>query len=81
MDLDPVVLLNLTFDIVIVILAAVFYQKNKNTLVGWVAVAFALFAFSYVLTLAGVGSSWVLVPIRTVGYLSVVLGLILSRKH
>ena len=75
------VLLNLTFDVVIALLALFFNQKSKNALGLWVAAGFALFADSYLLTTADITSSWVLVPIRTVGYLSVVLGLILATRH
>ncbi len=81
MNLDPVVLLNLTFDVVIVLLGVFVHQRKKNQFALWVAVAFALFGISYVLTIAEVTSSWVLVPIRTLGYLSVVLGLILSARN
>ena len=81
MTLDAVVLLNLTFDVVIALLAVFFNQKTKNTLVAWIAGGFALFAVSYLLTIADITSSWVLVPIRAVGYLSVVLGLVLAARR
>ena len=81
MTLDAVVLLNLTFDVVIALLAVFFNQKTKNTLGAWIAGGFALFAVSYLLTIADITSSWVLVPIRAVGYLSVVLGLVLAARR
>jgi CHASE2 domain-containing sensor protein len=79
--LDPVTVLNLLFDLVIFILGLVVYKEKKGTLPLWVAVAFGLFAVSYALTILGVGSSTILIPLRTLGYLSIIAGLILHRKH
>lgn len=81
MSLDPVVLLNLAFDILIVVLAILLHQRIQSALVLGVAGAFGLFAISYALTIADVTSAWILVPIRTVGYLCVILGLLLSMRR
>ncbi len=81
MNFDPVVVLNLSFDVVIVLLGVVIYRSSKSVLVEWVATAFALFAFSYVLTIAEIADSTVLVPIRALGYLSVIIGLLLFARH
>jgi hypothetical protein len=79
--LDPVTSLNLLFDVIIFLLGLFVYkEKKKGVLPLWVAVAFLLFAVSYVLTIIGVGSSLILIPIRTLGYISVIVGLILSTK-
>ena len=79
--MDPVTALNLLFDLIIFLLGLFVYREKKGVLPLWVAVAFLLFAVSYALTIIGVGSSLILIPIRTLGYLSVIVGLILQRKH
>ena len=79
--MDPVTVMNLFFDLVIFLLALLVYKQKKWVLPLWVAVAFLLFGFSYALTIAGVGNSLILVPIRAVGYLSVIVGLLLQRTH
>jgi hypothetical protein len=79
--LDPVAVMNLFFGLVIFLLGLLVYRKKKGLLPLCVAVAFCLFAVSYVLTIAGVGSSLILLPLRALGYLLVIAGLILHRKH
>ena len=79
--MDPVTVLNLLFDLVIFLLGLLVYKEKKGVLALWVAVAFLLFAVSYVLTIVGVGNSIILIPLRALGYLSVIVGLILQRKH
>jgi hypothetical protein len=79
--LDPVTVMNLLFDLVIFLLGLFVYKGRKSVLALWVAVAFCLFAISYALTIAGVGSSLILIPIRALGYLSVIVGLLLQRTH
>jgi hypothetical protein len=75
--LDPVVALNLVFDVVIVLLSAYAYRKKRVALLLWIVMAFSFFAVSYVLTILGVGSSLILIPLRVVGYLSVIAGVTL----
>jgi hypothetical protein len=65
------------FDVVIVLLAAYAYVKNGGVLPVWIAVGFCFFAISYILTILGFGSSLILIPLRTVGYLSIIAGLVL----
>jgi len=79
--LDPVTVMNLIFDLVILLIGFVVYKEKKSPLPLWVAVAFCLFAISYVLTIVGVASTFILIPLRALGYLSVIVGLILQRKH
>jgi len=79
--MDPVIVLNLLFDLVIFFLGLLVYKEKKNVLPLWVAVAFLLFAVSYALTIVGIGNSLILIPLRALGYLSVIVGLILQRKH
>jgi len=79
--MDPVALLNLLFDLIIVVLGIVVYTKRKGILLMWVSIAFLFFAISYVLVILGVTDSMVLIPLRSVGYLSVIAGIILCRRH
>ena len=79
--MDPVIVLNLVFDLLIFLLGLVVYSAKKNTLSLWVAIAFLLFGISYTLTIAGAGDPTILIPLRTLGYICVIVGLILQRKH
>ena len=73
--------MNLLFDLVILALSFMAYKERKSPLLLWLGIAFCLFAVSYVLTILGVASTLALVPLRAVGYLSVIAGLVLDRKH
>ena len=73
--------MNLVFDIVIFCLGLVVYSTKKVVLSIWVAIAFLLFAISYALTIAGAGVPMILIPLRAIGYICVIVGLILQRKH
>jgi len=79
--LDPVIVMNLVFDLVIVLLAVYVNGKKHNVLLLWIALAFGLFAISYVLTILGITDSTILIPLRAVGYLSVIVGLALHGRH
>lgn len=79
--MDPVTAMNLLFDLAILFIGVFVYRKGRNVLALWVAVAFCLFAISYVLTIIGVGNSLFLIPLRALGYLSVMAGLILLFKR
>jgi high-affinity Fe2+/Pb2+ permease len=79
--MDPVTVMNLLFDLVIFLMGLLVYKEKKAVLPLWVAVAFCLFAVSYALTIVGVASSLILIPLRAIGYLSVIVGLVLQRKH
>lgn len=79
--LDPVVVMNLFFDVIILTLAIHVYKGRRTTLVLWIVVAFCLFAASYVLTILGLGSSLVLLPLRAFGYLSIIAGLVVHSRH
>ncbi|HUK50205.1 MAG TPA: hypothetical protein VLV18_04150 [Terriglobales bacterium] len=79
--MDPVVLMNLLFDLIIVILGIAVYTKKKGILLMWVSIAFLFFALSYVLVVLGVTDSMVLIPLRAIGYLSVIAGIVLCRRH
>ena len=72
--MDPVVAMNLVFDVVIILLSAYAYGKKRGTLLLWITVAFCFFASSYVLTVLVVGGSLILIPLRAVGYLSIIAG-------
>ncbi|MGD0718218.1 MAG: hypothetical protein ABSA15_01355 [Thermoplasmata archaeon] len=74
--LDPITVLNLVFDLIIVGLGAFAYVKLKSIVGGLIGVGFGFFATSYILTILGYGSSTVvLVPLRVLGYLCVIGGL------
>ena len=79
--MDPVTSLNLVFDIIIFLLGLVVYSTKKSVLALWLAIAFLLFGISYALTIAGAGDPMILIPLRTIGYICVIVGLILQRKH
>jgi hypothetical protein len=69
--------MNLVFDVVIVLLSAYAYLRKRGALLLWIAVAFGFFAISYVLTILAVGGSLILIPLRAVGYLSIIAGVAL----
>ena len=81
MRMDPVTVLNLVFDLIIFLLGLVVYRAKKSVLSLWVAIAFLLFAISYVLTIAGAGDPTILIPLRAIGYICVIVGLLLQRRH
>ncbi|HYB84870.1 MAG TPA: hypothetical protein VED86_06030 [archaeon] len=75
--MDPIAVMNLAFDLVIVVLSACAYGKKRSTILLWITVAFCFFAASYVLSILGFGVSLILIPLRAVGYLSIIAGLAL----
>jgi hypothetical protein len=74
--LDPVTAMNLLFDVVIVLLGVYAYDKKRVTVLLGIALGFCFFAISYVLTILGFGASLILIPLRAVGYLSIIVGLV-----
>lgn len=79
---DPITVLNLTFDLIILALGAVAYFKAKTGVGGLIGLGFAFFAASYILTILGYGSATLLLlPLRVIGYASVIaaLGLLLYQ--
>ncbi len=76
--MDLVIAMNLAFNLVIVCLGAFAYVRAKNVLVLSVSIGFCFFAISYILTIAGFGSSVVLIPLRAFGYLTIIAGLYLQ---
>jgi len=78
--LDPIIVMNLLFDLGILFLSFIVYKVQKGPLVLWVGIAFTIFALSYALTILGFGSQTILIPLRAIGYLSVISGLVLERK-
>ena len=69
--------MNLLFDVVILLLSGYAYEKKRGVLLRWIIVAFCFFAVSYVLTILGIGSSLILIPLRAFGYLSIIAGIAL----
>ena len=82
--LDPIAIMNLVFDLVILCLASFAYttgKGRKDVLTLWIAVGFSFFAISYVLTILALGPAVILIPLRALGYLSVIAGLYLHLRH
>ena len=75
--MDPTTVMNLAFDMVIVLLSAYAYGKKRGTILLWITVAFCFFAASYVFSILGFGISLILIPLRAVGYLSIIAGVAL----
>jgi hypothetical protein len=76
--LDPVVAANLIFDLAILCLGVILYKRRESSLALWVGIGFAFFAVSYILTILGFGADQpILVPLRIIGYLSVIFGLLM----
>ena len=79
---DPVAFTNLLFDLVILCLGIYAYNRKKGAIGLYVGAAFGLFAISYALTILGYGSAVaVLIPLRILGYLFVIIGLILLVRR
>jgi hypothetical protein len=73
--------MNLIFDLIILCLGVLAYEKTKRkSAIGLcIGIGFAFFAISYVITILGYGSvNAVLIPLRVLGYLSVIVGLYLD---
>jgi len=78
---DPVTVMNLIFDLIILCLGVFAYMRMKGKAGLVVGLGFAFFAVSYIITLLGYGSmTTVLIPLRVLGYLSVIGGLYLYLK-
>lgn len=77
--LDPITIMNLIFDLIILCLGIFAYKKLKNGTAGLtIGIGFAFFAISYVITILGYGSiTTVLIPLRVLGYLSIICGMYL----
>lgn len=73
--MDPVIGMNLAFDVAILLFAAYSYISTRSSLLLWLTFAFSIFAASYALTILGVASSLILIPLRAIGYLSIIAGI------
>lgn len=73
--MDPVTGMNLVFDVVILLFAAYSFTKTRSSLLLWFTFAFCIFAASYALSILGLASSLFLIPLRAVGYLSIIAGI------
>lgn len=77
MVLDPTILLNLVFAVIILILGILVFRKNKMVLALYVAIAFGLFAISHLAVLLGaVNTEISIIVIRALGYLVVIYALV-----
>ncbi|MEN6552225.1 MAG: hypothetical protein ABFC34_04985 [Methanobacterium sp.] len=74
--LDPVIIVNLIFCVIIVALGIVGYEKVKSTVPLYIAAAFGLFGISHFATILGYASSMtILVIIRSLAYIVVIYAL------
>ena len=75
--MDTITIINLVLSIVIVALAVVAYTSKKSRVAMYIGAAFALFGISHLLTLIGLDMAlaYVLLIIRTLGYLIVIFAL------
>lgn len=79
---DPVTVMNLIFDLIILCLGVFAYVKMKGKAGLVIGAGFAFFAISYIITILGYGSmTTVLIPLRVIGYLSVIAGMYLYLKE
>lgn len=81
--LDPVIIANLIFCIIIVVLAVIGYKKTDNAIPLYIGVSFGLFGISHFATILGYASSTTaLVVIRSFAYIIVIYALYLvAYKH
>ncbi|MGZ7116202.1 MAG: hypothetical protein ACXVHS_01980 [Methanobacterium sp.] len=74
--MDPVIILNLIFCIIIVILAIVGYRKTDNVIPLYIGLSFGLFGISHLATILGFSSSTTaLVVIRGFAYIVIIYAL------
>lgn len=78
---DIIKVLNLIYDLVIVALGIWAYTKIKrNVLIECVALGFLLFAVSWALIIDGITDPVIIIPIRTIGYIAVIIGMAFQIK-
>ncbi len=76
--MDPVMILNLIFCIMIVALAVIGYKKTDNAVPLYIGLSFGLFGISHLATILGYSSSTTaLVIIRGFAYLIIIYALYL----
>ena len=81
LNFDPVVVMNLIFDLIILCFGVFTYLKSEGLAGLVIGIGFAFFAISYVITILGYGDmTTVLIPLRILGYLSVISSLYLYLK-
>lgn len=74
--LDPVIIVNLVFCVIIVGLAYIGYRKTDNTIPLYIGASFGLFGISHFATIMGYASSTTaLVIIRSLAYVIVIYAL------
>lgn len=76
MAMDPTVLLNFIFALIVVILGLWVFKTKKLLLALYIAIAFGLFAISHLAILLGTPSANIsIIVIRALGYLVVIYAL------
>lgn len=75
--LTETVVMNVVLTLAILILGVWTYMKKRSMLSLYIGIGFGIFAISHVLTLLGYGSvAMVILPLRALGYLVVIAGLL-----
>ena len=76
MAMDPTILLNFIFALIVVILGLWVFKTKKLLLALYIAIAFGLFAISHLAILLGTPSANIsIIVIRALGYLVVIYAL------
>ena len=77
LNLDPIYMVNLTLCLIILALGYLSYKKSKDMIPLYVGIAFGCFGISHLSILLGlkVTLEYVLIIIRTIGYLLVIFAL------
>jgi hypothetical protein len=74
--MDPVVILNFIFCLIIVGLGYWAYMKRKSVIAIYIAITFGLFGISHLAILLGIKSSDIsILVIRSIGYLVIIYAL------
>lgn len=77
MTLDVTTILNLCFDLIIVVLGLLAFKRKQYVLALYVALGFAMFALSYVEVIIGLSSSNIsVIFLRILGYLVIIYALL-----
>ncbi len=69
LSLDPINVLGLAFNIIILILGYWGYMKSGDKAPLYISIAFILFAISYIITILGLGTPMGILIIRAIAYL------------
>ncbi len=82
MTFDMMTAINFVLAVIILAMGVLNYSKKKEVVSLYVGVGFGFFAVSHLLTLVGMGTSLALplAVVRTIGYMSIIIGLYIAIK-